>query len=144
MLPNLLRRLEARPVLVLDVVRVYLGAGLLFRGVALVGSDSGLFELVNGSVLGVPLDVIVVYVTAAHIVGGILLIVGYYTRLAALIQLPILLGAVFLLHWQDGLLSANQSLEFSALVLYLLAIVFVFGSGPWSLDARWTRAGAEG
>lgn len=137
MLPTVLRRLEARPVLVLDVIRVYLGAGLLFRGIALLGNGSGFFEMVNGSVLGVPLDVIAVYVTAAHIVGGLLLLVGYFTRLAALIQLPVLVGAVFLVHWQDGLLSANQSLEFSALVLYLLAIVFVFGSGPWSLDQRW-------
>jgi hypothetical protein len=31
---------------------------------------------------------------------------------------------------------ANQSLEFSALVLFLLLIVCAFRSGRWSLDAR--------
>jgi uncharacterized membrane protein YphA (DoxX/SURF4 family) len=60
--------------------------------------------------------------------------------LAALVQLPILAGAVVVVHWQDGLLSANQSLEFSALVLFLLVLVCTFGSGRWSLDARWRRA----
>lgn len=132
-----LRRLEANPELVLDVVRVYLGVGLFVRGLALLGLDAGVLQLAGGPIPGVPLTGITLYVTAAHLVGGALMIVGLYTRLAALIQLPVLVGAVFLVHWQGGLLSANQSLEFSALVLYLLLIVCVFGSGKWSLDARW-------
>lgn len=141
-----LRRLEANPELVLDVVRVYLGVGLFVRGLALLGLDTSLLQLAGGPIPGVPLTGIAVYIMAAHLVGGALMIVGLYTRLAALIQLPVLVGAVFLVHWQDGLLSANQSLEFSALVLYLLLIVCVFGSGRWSLDARWrgrSRASSE-
>ncbi|PSQ68297.1 MAG: hypothetical protein BRD26_08610, partial [Bacteroidetes bacterium QH_1_64_81] len=53
--------------------------------------------------------------------------------------LPILIGAVFLVHWNEGLLSANQSFEFSALVLFLFVLVCAFGSGRWSLDARWRQ-----
>lgn len=132
-----LSRLEARPELVLDVVRVYLGAGLFFRGLALLGLDAGLLQLTGGAMEGISLTGIAIYVMGAHLVGGALMVVGLYTRLAALIQLPVLVGAVFLVHWQEGLLSANQSLEFSALVLFLLLIVTVFGSGDWSLDARW-------
>lgn len=138
-----LRQLEARPELVLDVVRVYLGAGLFFRGLALLGLDPGLLQLTGGDMPGLPLTGVAAYVMAAHLVGGALMIVGLYTRLAALIQLPVLIGAVFLVHWQEGLLSANQSLEFSALVLYLLLIVCVFGSGEWSLDARWRNQDSE-
>lgn len=137
MLIKTFRRFEARPELVLDVIRIYLGAGLLFRGFALVGLDTGLLQLAGGTVPGIPLSGLFVYVAGAHIIGGALMLVGLYTRLAALIQLPVLIGAVFLVHWQDGLLSAQQSLEFSALVLYLLLIVSVFGGGQWSLDAYW-------
>ena len=75
--------------------------------------------------------------------GGAFLAVGLYTRIAALVQVPILAGAVFLVHWHDGLLSADQSLEFSALVLFLLVLVCAFGSGRWSLDARWGGAPAS-
>jgi uncharacterized membrane protein YphA (DoxX/SURF4 family) len=53
------------------------------------------------------------------------------------VQIPVLTGAVLLVHWQDGLLSANQSLEFSALVLFLLVLVCAFGGGRWSLDMQW-------
>lgn len=138
---SFLRHLEAHRDLVLDALRVYLGTGLFFRGLALIVTDTGLQQLAGSSGLG--LSGLTLYVTAGHLVGGVLLIVGLYTRLAAFIQLPILLGAVFLVHWQDGLLSANQSLEFSSLVLFLLLLVCVFGSGRWSLDARWRRAPAS-
>lgn len=143
-LDTLLRRLEAQRHLVLDVIRVYLGAGLFFRGLVLLLTDTGLQQIAGSATPSLTTSTpslttsgVAVYVTAAHLIGGALLAVGLYTRLAALVQLPILVGAVLLVHWQDGLLSANQSLEFSSLVLFLLVLVFVFGSGRWSLDARW-------
>jgi uncharacterized membrane protein YphA (DoxX/SURF4 family) len=131
------QRVERNRHLVLDVVRVYLGAGLLFRGLALLVTDTGLQQFTGQTAPSVVTTWVAIYVTAAHIVGGALLLVGLYTRLAALIQIPVLAGAVLLVHWQDGLLSANQSLEFSALVLFLLVLVSLFGGGRWSLDARW-------
>jgi uncharacterized membrane protein YphA (DoxX/SURF4 family) len=131
-----LRRLESNRHLVLDAIRMYLGAGLFFRGLALLLTDAGLQQLAGGAAPSVTTTGVAVYVTAAHLVGGALLAVGLYTRLAALVQLPVLVGAVALVHWQDGLLSADQSLEFSALVLFLLGLVALFGGGRWSLDAR--------
>lgn len=137
MLRDVLRRIEARRDLVLDMLRVYLGAGLFFRGLALLLTDEGLRRLAGGIAAEGQFSVIAAYVITAHIVGGALMALGLYTRWAALVQLPVLAGAVFLVHWREGLLSANQSFEFSALVLFLLLIVCVFGSGRWSLDARW-------
>lgn len=134
---SVLRSLEARRDLVLDILRVYLGAGLFFRGLALLLTDTGLQQLTGGTAPGLGLTGLTVYVTTAHLVGGGLLMVGLYTRFAALVQIPVLAGAVLLVHWRDGLLSANQSLEFSALVLFLLVLVCAFGGGRWSLDARW-------
>jgi len=135
-LTDTFRRLESNRHLVLDVVRVYLGAGLFFRGLVLLLTDTGLQQLTGGAAPSLTTSGVAMYVMAAHLVGGALLVVGFYTRLAALVQLPVLAGAVLLVHWQNGLLSANQSLEFSALVLFLLGLVFLFGGGRWSLDAR--------
>jgi uncharacterized membrane protein YphA (DoxX/SURF4 family) len=135
-LADLHHRLKENQDLVLDVLRVYLGAGLFFRGLALLLTDAGLQQLTGGTAPSVTTSGIAMYVTTAHLVGGALLTVGLYTRLAALVQLPILAGAVVVVHWQDGLLSANQSLEFSVLVLFLLCLVALFGSGRWSVDAK--------
>jgi len=45
-----------------------------------------------------------------------------------------LAGAVFIVHRQDGLFALGQSLEFSALVLFLLIVIAISGGGPLSLD----------
>jgi hypothetical protein len=42
---------------------------------------------------------------------------------------------VFIVHRQDGLFALGQSLEFSALVLFLLGVFVINGSGPLSVDA---------
>lgn len=137
---SIFRNLEAHRDLVLDALRVYLGTGLFFRGLALLTTKGGLQQLVGTAEPGLGLAGLSIYVTAAHLVGGAFLAVGLYTRIAALAQVPILVGAVFLVHWNNGLLSADQSLEFSALVLFLLVLVCAFGSGRWSLDAQWRQA----
>src|SRR5688572_20796337 len=74
------------------------------------------------------------YVAAAHIVGGILLAIGLRTRLAAALQVPVLLGAVFFVHRAEGLLAVGQSLEFAALVLVMLITYALFGAGRVSAD----------
>ena len=119
---------------VLDLVRMYLGIGLFVRGLLFISASQGLETLVDLSQFSMASAALAHYVTFAHLFGGLMLAAGLLTRLSALVQIPILVGAVFLVHLQEGLLSANQSLEFSALVLFLLVVVFVFGSGPWSAD----------
>lgn len=119
---------------VVDLVRIYLGIGLFIRGIIFSATPRGIEVLVDLSEFSMASAALAHYVAFAHLLGGLMLAFGLLTRLAALIQIPILIGAVFLVHLPEGLLSANQSLEFSALVLFLLAVVFVFGGGPWSAD----------
>lgn len=128
---------EAHRDLWLDCIRIYLGLGLLARGLLLITNTStgyfvdllqrsGQSWLLTGSMLH--------YVMLAHFVGGVLLTIGFLTRIAALVQIPILAGAVFFVHRQDGLFALGQSLEFSALVLFLLVVIAISGAGKLSLD----------
>jgi putative oxidoreductase len=128
---------ESHRELWLDCIRIYLGLGLLARGLLLITNTStGYFVnllqradhpwLLTGAMLH--------YVMLAHFIGGVLLTVGFLTRLAAIVQIPILAGAVFFVHRQDGLFAMGQSLEFSALVLFLLVIIAITGAGKYSLD----------
>jgi uncharacterized membrane protein YphA (DoxX/SURF4 family) len=118
----------------LDLVRIYLGVGLFVRGVLFAYENQGVGVLVDLSAFSVGSAALAHYVTFAHLFGGLLLAAGLLTRLAALVQIPILAGAVFLVHLEQGLLTADQSLEFSALVFFLLVVVFVFGPGEWAAD----------
>lgn len=127
--------LRENPDIMLDVIRVYLGLGLFVRGLLFISHADGVAALVDLSEFSLASAALVHYVTFAHLLGGALLAVGLLTRLAALIQIPVLVGAVALVHVEEGLLTAGQSLEFSALVLFLLLVVLVYGSGRLSADA---------
>ena len=137
---------EAHRELWLDCVRIYLGLGLLARGLLLVtntptGYFIDLLQRANQPWLQTAL--LLHYVMLAHLIGGALLLIGLFTRLAALAQIPILAGAVFIVHRQDGLFAMGQSLEFSALVLFLLVIILISGAGKFSLDHAVFGEGTE-
>ena len=121
----------------LDCVRIYLGLGLLARGLLLITNTStGYFIdlLQHSGQSWLTTGVILHYVMLAHFIGGAMLTAGFLTRFAAAVQIPILAGAVFFVHRQDGLFALGQSLEFSALVLFLLVVFLVSGAGPLSVD----------
>ena len=131
-LPQLVR---PGPTLGFDLVRAYLGVGLFVRGILFVSRPELVLGYMSTSESWFVPYAIAHYVAIAHLGGGVLLAVGLATRLAALVQLPVLLGAVFMVHQADSLLSAGQSLEFSALVLMLLVVYLFVGAGPLSVDS---------
>lgn len=136
---KLSRWLESHRDVAFDLLRMYLGVGLFARGVLFVIRPEAYTTLISAADASVLTSPTVMYLVAIiHVIGGLMLAVGLYTRLAALINMPILLGALVLIHLQGGLFTASQSFEFSALVLFLLLLVFLHGSGRWSIDARRT------
>jgi uncharacterized membrane protein YphA (DoxX/SURF4 family) len=63
-----------------------------------------------------------------------MLAAGLLTRLSALVQLPIVLGAIFTVHLREGLFGSTSNLELTVLVALLLLIFAVTGGGRWSTD----------
>jgi uncharacterized membrane protein YphA (DoxX/SURF4 family) len=113
-----------------SIIRMFLGFALLVRGIILLSDPATISKLAGLNNLYWWFS----YITVIHIVGGLLLTFGLLTRIAALLQIPILAGAVFFIHLNQGLISGNQSLELAVLVLVLLILFFIFGSGSLSLD----------
>ncbi len=129
------RFLDARRDRVFDLLRIYLGVGLFTKGVLFASNPDLLPSLLHdGSHFSATSAMIAHYVVGAHLAGGVLLVLGLFTRMAALVQLPILFGAVFVVHAREGLFSRGQNLEFALLVLFLLVLTVVHGGGRWSLD----------
>jgi putative oxidoreductase len=113
-----------------DLIRIYLGVGLGVRGILFLMDPTWIGHMLNKGDNSLWPHVIAI----GHLVGGALLAVGLFTRLAAAVQVFPVLGAVVMLHLRDDLASGNQSLEFSALVLVMLVFFAFFGAGEWSLD----------
>jgi len=121
----------------LELIRIYLGIGLLIKGIHFVlHADFLINVLQNAGHLSFANTLITHLVGLTHIGGGILLAVGLITRISALMQIPILTGALVLVSAQKGLFTQGQSFEFTALVLFLLIIFAVIGGGKWSVDQR--------
>ena len=86
--------------------------------------------------LGLPVpEVGAWYVILAHGVGGAMIVLGVFTRWAALVNLPIMAGAFFLVHLKQGFfMGKDGGYEYVFLVLAAnMAIVFL---GPGALALR--------
>ena len=114
----------------MDLVRMALGIFLLLKGIEFADNMNILMAFMNDLPFGNFMMVILAhYVLFAHIVGGVLLITGLLTRLACIIQIPILLVALFL-----NIFNQFTELSLSLLILALLVYFMIIGSGRWSLD----------
>jgi len=126
---------------VIDLVRMYLGVGLFAKGLYFVMHKEEMQKLLEGAENVVfAQGAVAHYVIPVHLVGGLLLAIGLLTRVAALAQMPILIGAVFYV-WMPRVLffEQRQNFEFAALVLFLLALIFVYGGGRLSVDQLITK-----
>ncbi len=86
------------------VLRVMLGVVFIAHGYYAydVITSDGLSAMINKR-LGLPVgDFATTYLLVAHFVGGIMLILGIFTRWAAMANLPIMMAAVLLFHFDQG------------------------------------------
>src|ERR1700761_2497293 len=121
---------------ILDIIRMLLGLLLVVKGVSFLNNAAYLRDIIiENQAINQPegvITAIIYYVTYVHLVGGALIFLGLFTRLAAIFQLPIVLGAVFFVNIMHS--WVNSELWLSVIVLALLVLFIVIGSGPLSLD----------
>ena len=122
----------------LDVIRVILGLIILSKGIEFasqVGSQQGLLFPSNSFGFSALASMVIIHIVAlAHLVGGLLIAVGLLTRLAVVIQMPILLGAIFFVNLSKNFAFFNSELWLSIIVFMLLVLFWIVGSGPYSVD----------
>jgi putative oxidoreductase len=96
------------------------------------------------------------YLLVVHLVGGALILLGLWTRLAALLQVPIMVSAVCLLHFSQGFFlkvitvpSADGprqiagGYEYALLVLVATLALALLGPGRLAAEQLWTRRHIE-
>lgn len=94
--------------------------------------------------MGIPApDVFAALSTAAELAGGIGLILGLLTPIAAFAVLVNMLVAIFVVHREGGLLAQNGGFEYPLIVAAVMLFFLVRGGGPISLDALLFRERGE-
>ena len=117
-----------------EALLIYLGLGLIFKGIQFILNRELAQEYASHVHIPFFEFLTMHVVVAVNVAGGLLLTLGLITRVAALIQIPILLGAIFFVHWQQGLFSRSESLEFVILLLFLMIFFVIYGGGRLSVD----------
>ena len=128
---EILESLNSNQNIAYSFIRTFVGIALFVRGWILFADPDVIMKLVGDNQYHMWYS----YVTMGHLIGGLFLALGIFSKLGALLQIPILFGAVFIVH-EKGLMQAGQSMELAVLVLFLLVICFIFGSGSRSLGRR--------
>jgi uncharacterized membrane protein YphA (DoxX/SURF4 family) len=120
----------------LDIVRIFLGIFLCYKGFEFLNNMGSLLDMMHNSLSFNAFALIMLshYIVFAHILGGFLLALGLLTRFACLIQIPILIGAVFFVNSTGNVLRPFSELWLSLLVLLLLFLFLIVGNGAWSFD----------
>lgn len=133
----------------LTVLRIALGLILFWKGITFIRGTSDLQELLQRMSIGVVdknYQVIAFLITYLNLLGGLFIIVGLFTKTSCIIQIPILIGAVFFVNTKNGLNQSTFELVLSAIVLVLLILFAIKGSGTISADEyfrSYYKAGAE-
>ena len=127
----------------LFIARIFLGIVILPHGLQkLLGmfggaGFSGTVDFFVGS--GLPAAVAILIIIGESF-GALGLILGFLSRLAALGITLIMLGAIFMVHIQNGFFmnwfgnQAGEGFEYHLLALGLSLVVLIKGGGKWSVD----------
>ncbi|MDQ6890943.1 MAG: DoxX family protein [Bacteroidota bacterium] len=132
----------------LTILRIALGFILFWKGINFIRDTSLLQSMIEKAGIGM-LDknssVLAFIITYLNLLGGLFIAVGLFTKTSSIIQIPILIGAVFLVNMrQEG--STGFELVLSIIVLVLLVVFAFKGSSSISADEyfrSYYKAGSE-
>ena len=119
--------------MVLGVIFIGHGAQKLFGSFGGPGLKvtAGFFEQ-----LGIkPPYLMAVLAGLAEVVGGILVILGFLTPLAALALIGVMIVAVLTVHLKNGFFNTNGGYEFNLALAGMALTLLIVGAGAYSLDS---------
>ena len=124
----------------LVLFRIALGLALVWKGIAFIMNlnvlndflyETGLTESISASVA---LSVLADLIIALHLIGGICIAIGLRTRMFCLFNLPVLLGAVFLIGLKESVLKPYSEVWLSVMVLFAIIVFVVQGNGQYAVE----------
>jgi putative oxidoreductase len=133
----------------LTLIRIILGCILFWKGIQFIQDSSRLESMLQNSglhLLNKNTRVLTFVIPYVNLLGGLFIASGLFTRWTAVIQIPILIGAVIFSNMQGGMSFSNGDLILAVITLLLLIVFVIKGSGYISADEffrTYHKAGAE-
>ena len=102
--------------------------------VALLFLQHGLSKFFGFPADGPPLSGLIILAALIEMVGGLLLLVGLFTRLAALVMSGEMAFAYFIAHAPKSFYPAVNGGTLAVLYCFVFLYLVFAGGGPWSID----------
>lgn len=118
----------------LDFFRVLLGTVLVWQALYFVVNKSAIVQIVDQYGFGFYTMTAAHAIIGIHLLGGVLIFFGLLTRLAAAIQLPVLLCNIIFIIIPNGFMSIRSETELTVVISALVMLFLFEGSGHYSLD----------
>ncbi len=132
----------------LTIIRIGVGIILFWKGITFMRDSAQLQAMISNTGIGMfnknssLLSFIITYI---NLLGGLFIAVGLFTKTSSIIQIPILIGAVFFVNMKFQGTSPFE-LILSIIVLVLLFVFAFKGSSALSADEyfrSYYKAGSE-
>ena len=128
----------------LSLLRVALGLILIWKGVNFVRDTTRLEAMIRQTGIGIFSQndhVLALLVTMLTLLCGLFIMIGFATRLASIVQIPVVLVALLFVNMKS--IERNGfELILSVIVLVLLVLFAAKGSGLFSADEYFRRGAA--
>ena len=114
------------------VLRLALAAIFTYHGATLIKEDWGASWMNKmPEPAPAPLQLAVAW---GQLIGGIAMLLGFLTRVAALGLIAIMGGAIYLVHWPNGFDITKHGYEYNMLIIAVCLALVLMGPGNIAVD----------
>ncbi len=116
------------------LLRLTLAAIFIFHGLSLVGGPEkqwGAAWMTSADAPAAPVQLAVAW---GQLIGGIAMVFGFLTRLAALGLIAIMVGAIARVHWEHGFANQDKGFEYNFAIIMMCLCLVLGGPGPFAVD----------
>jgi putative oxidoreductase len=123
-----------------DFFRVALGLTLIWKGIEFILNldaldlflrDTGITDKIG---ISVSITLLAQLIIILHLIGGVCIAFSMHTRLFCLLNLPVLLGAVFFVNLRQNMFKPYAELWLSLLVLLAIICFLIIGDSVTTVE----------
>jgi putative oxidoreductase len=114
------------------LLRVILGGALFIKGVDFVRNKVVLKQVISETDYIYKFSFLEVVIPWIHLLGGVFIAIGIYTRIVIYIQIPLVVGAIIVLLNTKNTSFQSPEIIFAVIILIMLLIYLKFGDGFYS------------
>ena len=116
------------------VFRVILGLSLFLKGIQFIQDKSEIRKVFTESLMLREYFWLQTVIPWLNILCGFFIVIGLYTRLMVIIQIPIMIGAIVFVNSKHGAFEGESNLALSIVILVLLIFFLFVGGGNFAWD----------